>query len=233
MIVLYDFKSEGVVGSPSPFVLKTETFLRLAGLDFKKKHVLLPNKAPKKKLPYIEDDGEVICDSGFIVEHVKSKYGVDLDAWMDDEQRAVAHAFRRMIEESAYWTLVYARWMDEANWPNTVAAFFKRFPIPLKWFGPGVARKKVAASLEAQGYGRHGREEVYAIGLDDVRALEAQLAAKPYLMGDVTAALDASAFGFLAQLAYGTIQAPHADYVRGSAALMAYCDRIKDRCFPE
>ncbi|MEL7028822.1 MAG: glutathione S-transferase family protein [Pseudomonadota bacterium] len=233
MIILYDFKSEGVVGSPSPFVLKIETFLRLADLDFEKRHVALPTKAPKQKLPYIVDDGEVVCDSAFIIEHAKRKHGVDLDAWLSDAQLAVAHAARKMIEESTYWTAVYARWMDEANWPTTAKMFFRKFPIPLKWIAPGVARKKVGKTLEAQGYGRHSRDEIYHMGVQDVAALEGILADHQYLMGDKPAVVDASAFGLLAQLAYGTVSAPHADYVRNSATLMPYCDRIRARCFPE
>lgn len=231
MITLYDFKTEGAVGSASPFVLKIETFFRLAGLPYEKKRIALPVGAPKKKLPYIDDDGETVCDSAFIIAHVGRKHGIDLDASLPARALAISHAFRKMTEESTYWTTVYARWIDEANWPKTRRVFFAKIPPPLKWIGPNAARKAVRASLDGHGYGRHTQDEVYDIALQDVRAVEGQLAEAPYLMGSTATAVDASIFGLYAQLAYGGIDSPHADYVRSSRPLMAYCDRIRERCF--
>ena len=49
-----------------PFCYKTETYLRIANIDYEIK-VRLPSEALKGKLPYIEDGDEVMADSGFIV----------------------------------------------------------------------------------------------------------------------------------------------------------------------
>ena len=48
------------------------------------------NKAPKGKLPYIDDDGQKIADSTFIRRHLESKYGIDFDQGLSAEQRAIA-----------------------------------------------------------------------------------------------------------------------------------------------
>src|SRR4051812_24609446 len=40
-------------------------------------------KAPKGKLPYIDDDGTIVADSTFIRLHLERKHGIDFDAGLD------------------------------------------------------------------------------------------------------------------------------------------------------
>ena len=70
MLKFYQFERKW--GSPnlSPFCCKTETYLRMADIEYKIK-MTLPPEAPKGKLPYIEDGDEVLADSGFIALHLK------------------------------------------------------------------------------------------------------------------------------------------------------------------
>ena len=63
------------------------------------------NKAPKGKLPYIEDDGERIANSTFIRWHIERKYQFDFDHGLGAEQRAIAWAFEKMAEDNLYWAL--------------------------------------------------------------------------------------------------------------------------------
>jgi len=49
-----------------------------------------PRKAPKGKLPFIEDAGVRIADSSLIVDHLVRTRGVDPDARLDASQREVA-----------------------------------------------------------------------------------------------------------------------------------------------
>ncbi len=61
MIRLYGFGSASGLPDFSPFVLKTMLLLRLAGLDYVVDHSGL-QRAPKGKLPYIDDDGVIVAD---------------------------------------------------------------------------------------------------------------------------------------------------------------------------
>jgi glutathione S-transferase len=77
MITLYAFGPAFGLPDPSPYVIKTEIQLKMAGLPYRRDLTGFPT-APKGKLPYIEDDGEVVPDSTFIRAHIERKYGVDV-----------------------------------------------------------------------------------------------------------------------------------------------------------
>ena len=70
----------------------------MSGVPFEKKNSDL-RKAPKGKLPFIEDEGKIVADSTFIRWHLEKKYRIDLDRGLDAEQRAIAWAFEKMLEE--------------------------------------------------------------------------------------------------------------------------------------
>ena len=58
MITLYTFGPAFGLPDMSPFVTKAEMLLKLAGLDYRTDSNGF-SKAPKGKLPYIDDDGDV------------------------------------------------------------------------------------------------------------------------------------------------------------------------------
>ena len=109
MIKLYQFETGYGAPNLSLFCVKVETFLKMAGLEYEVSIVDDPRKAPKGKMPYIEDDGKIIADSTFILQHLQSAYGVNLDTELTPEEAATAHAFSRMMEERLYFILVYSR----------------------------------------------------------------------------------------------------------------------------
>src|SRR5215467_5535059 len=89
MITLYTFGPAFGLPDPSPFVIKAEILLKMAGLPYRTDTTGF-RKAPKGKLPYIDDDGERIADSTFIRWHIEKKYQFDFDRGLSAEQRATA-----------------------------------------------------------------------------------------------------------------------------------------------
>ena len=87
MIKLYQFNPAWGLPNPSPFCMKVETYLRMVGLPYEVINGVLPFKAPKKKLPYIEDGTQVIADSGFILKHLRQTYGDKLDENLSDHEK--------------------------------------------------------------------------------------------------------------------------------------------------
>src|SRR6266581_7292563 len=111
MITLYAFGPAFGLPDPSPFVTKAEVLLKMADLAYRIDNTGF-RKAPKGKLPYIDDDGERVADSTFIRWHVENKYDIDFDKGLSAEQRAISWAFEKMAEDNLYWALVDARWFD-------------------------------------------------------------------------------------------------------------------------
>ena len=89
------------VPSPSPFVLKLETYLRIAKIDYYCDH---SSKFSKKgKLPWIQYDGDEISDSTFCIEYLEKKFDRHLNADLSDEDKAISRAFIKMVEENTVW----------------------------------------------------------------------------------------------------------------------------------
>jgi len=82
MIHLYQFAPVWGIPNLSVFCVKLETYLRMANLSYEK-HSTVPFKAPKGKLPFIEDQGNKIADSRFIIDYLKKTYGDRLDGDLD------------------------------------------------------------------------------------------------------------------------------------------------------
>jgi len=154
MIKLYSFGPGLGLIEPSPFVLKIDLFLRITNTPFEAiQNVKNLQKAPKDKLPFIDDDGTVVADSAFITDYFKTKYAVDLDAQLNAQQKAQAHFITHSIEQSLYWCIVYFRWVNEENWRVIKDIYFGNMPFPLKQIVPSIARKSTIKSLQGQGLG--------------------------------------------------------------------------------
>jgi glutathione S-transferase len=232
MIKVYQFAPAFGLPNASPFCMKLETYLRMAGLPFELiNDGMRLMKAPKGKLPYIDDDGVLVSDTSFIIEHLKRRHGDPLDAALTASERAVATAFQRLFEENLYWALVQTRWIDEAAWPKTREAFFGMLAPPLRWFLPTLARRGIRAEMRGQGMGRHGVDEIHAIGCRDVTAVADFLADKPFMLGTAPSSLDAIAHAFLANLLWAPVDSPVRRHAQQRPTLEAYCQRMKTRYF--
>lgn len=233
MIKLFQFAPALGLPNASPFCLKLETYLRMAAIPYENVYIDNPGKGPKGKLPFIEHEGRRIADSGFIIEYLKSRFGDPLDQGLSREQLALGHVLRRMIEEGLYWIAVYVRWADEEGWRHTREAFFGRMPFPLAQMVPPLARRGMTRELHMQGTGRHAPKEVYALGAADLTALADLLGARPFFLGERPASVDATAFGFLANILWPPIETPLKAHARTLPALEGHCRRMAGRCFPE
>ncbi|CAD5374360.1 Glutathione S-transferase [Rubrivivax sp. A210] len=231
MIKLYQFAPAFGLPNASPFCMKVETWLRMAGLPYRAVNSGDVLKAPKGKLPYIDDDGTLVADSQFIIEHLKSRHGVKLDAGLSPGQQAQATAFQRLFEENLYWAVVHTRWINEAGWALTKEAFFAAVPMPLRLLLPTLARRGLRAELRGQGMGRHGETEIHAIGCRDITAVADFLADRPFLLGDQPSSIDATAYAFLANLLWVPIDSPIKRQAQAQPNLEAYCRRMKARFY--
>jgi len=232
MIKLYGFGANFGVADPSPFVLKTDLYLRVAGIDFESVTSMSNlSKAPKGKLPFIEDDGQLISDSFFIRRHLKEKYGVDFDDHLSAEQRASAYLVSKALDEDLYWCLVYSRWIREDTWPLSKQAFFGALPFPLKQIIAAVSRRGVRSALNKQGLGRHSDEEIQQLYTQSIDSLAQLLGDKSYFFGAQMSSLDITAFAILANLILSEIDNPFARIARSHENLRHFCQRIQEKYY--
>jgi glutathione S-transferase len=232
-IKLYQFHPAFGLPNASSFCLKLETYLRMAQIPFASVYGNELTKAPKGKMPYIEDGDKRIGDSNFIIEYLKQTYGDRLDARLTPSERAVSLAMRRLIEENLYWVVVHSRWSEPENWEKTKEAFFGSLPPLLKTFVPNLVRKDMLKKLIGHGIGKHSNTEIYNIGIADLIALSDFLADKQFLFGDEPTSLDASAYGILANILWSPFNSVLKDRAETLDNIFAYCHRIRDRYYAE
>ena len=228
MITLYHFGPNLGLPDPSPFCLKVDLYLRAAGLEFQTRagfqHM---RKAPKGKLPFIDDSGTIVPDSTFIIAYLKGKYGDPLDRDLGAEQKAVAHAFTRMLDENFYWCVVHSRWIDPAAWPVVSRTSFGGMPFPLSRIVPLVARRKARGQLHAQGIGRHSVDEILQIAKRDLEALSGHLGNREYFLGERLTTLDVVAYAFLAEVLVPELDSGLKRLTLGYANLVKFVERIR------
>lgn len=232
MITLFGSGRRMGLPDASPFVVKAEVLLKMSGLPYRYRAVD-PRRAPKGKIPYIEEDGRKLGDSVFIRWHLEQTHGVDFSGGYGPEQQAVAWAFEKLCEDHLYWAMVHLRWADEANFNRGPRQFFQAVPLPLRAFVIAMVRRKVRASLNSQGFGRHSAGEIERLAGADIDALSVFLGDKPFLLGERPCGADATLFAFIDGLLCRTFESPIRTAVAARANLVAYRNRMAIKYYPD
>ena len=238
MITLYGFGKCFNVMDASPFVVKVELFMRMANIPYQIKYgAKYLKKAPKGKLPFIDDDGIVVADSEAIMGYLTDKYQITLDAELTAEQKAQAHLITKSLDEGLYWCLVYSRWIMDESWPLTNEAFFGSLSVPLRWFLPNIIRKSVKKNLHGQGIGRHSSEEILAISDKSLASLSTLLADKNFFFGDTHTSFDAIVYSHLCEFISvrfdNGFESKFTKNAKRYQNLVQFCQRIEDKFYPE
>jgi len=238
MITLYGYIPAWGLPDISPYVTKTDCYLRMAGLPYEL--VTLPggdlSKTPKGKLPFIEDQGRIVADTSFILEYLKDSYGDTLDADLDPERQAVSLAFTRMMDESFYWYLVQTRYRSDEDfkvYDPLWEQFLSNVPPEDREAAVRDFREEILKQFYYSGKGRHSVEEVEHLACREIDALAALLGDKSFLMGDRPASVDAAVYAFL----WHGLRVPFESGIKahGNAKpnLVRYMDRMFERYYPD
>jgi glutathione S-transferase len=232
MITLYAFGPLFSLPDPSPFVMKAEALLKMSALPYET-NLNGFRKAPKGKLPYIDDGGERIADSTFIRWHLERKHKVDFDRGLSTEQRAIAWAFEKMCEDNLYWALLDSRWMDDANFDKGPRKFFMSIPAPVRPLIVGMIRRSVRKAAYNHGMGRHSKAEIAELATRGIDAIAAYLGQKPYFMGADPCGADATIFAFVAGALCPQFDTPIRTAAERHDNLKRYVSRMTARYYPE
>jgi len=216
----------------APFPLKLETWLRMAEIPYEFVIANDPNKGPKGKSPWIEYGKVRMGDSSLIIEDLEKRFGVDFDAHLDAQQRALAVSIQRMLEEHFHQCFEHQLFFGKGG-EERLQELANTMPIPLRWLVPIVLRRTFTTQLYARGMGRHAEEVIIAQGKSDLDALSVLLGDQPYFLGDKPSSIDACVFGFLGVSLYVAGDNPLYQYGASIENLMRYCERMRTRYFPE
>jgi glutathione S-transferase len=242
MIVVYKYGYPQGADSPdiSPFVVKLETWLRMSGIPYETR-TGSRSHMPKAKMPTALVDGRLIADSSFIIGHLQQTDPRALtDAHLSPLQQAQAEAIKALIESHLYFVGFYLRWcIDEsfARYRPLLRDYARRsvpgwqrplVPILFPLLLPHIRRQRMRQVWQ-QGIGRHGTEEVLAIGRTGLQAVATLLGSQDYLFGAAPSSVDASLFGHLHTLLKHPFPGPLQDFALAQPALTAYHDRIWER----
>jgi glutathione S-transferase len=231
MITLYTFGPFFGLPDPSPFVMKGEMLLKLSGLPYQT-NTRGFLKAPKGKLPYIEDGGVLVADTTLIRLHLEQKYGIDFDASLSPKDRGAAWAVEKMLEDHLYWHLIYWRWMNDTNFHRGPVNFFKRAPAIIRPLVVRSVRKRIRRTLHGHGLGRHTEAENNMMAARVVDAVSQMMGDNAYFMGAKPCGADATVFAFIAGTLCSTFDSPLRTKLEATPNLRAYAQRMMAEYFP-
>jgi glutathione S-transferase len=231
-IKLFQFPRMFGIPNVSPFCCKLETWLRIARVPYEVVDTPDPRKAPKGKLPFIEDAGVRIADTSIILDHLVKTRGVDPDARLDASQRAIALLVQRTLEEHYAFVLAYTHLVRDEGLQHTRARF-DSVPVIVRPLVARAVRAQIKKILWQQGILRHSHEEIVESALRDWRAVLTVMCDGPFFFGDEPTGVDAIVFGALATSVLTPIDSPIRDFLRSQPACVAYAERMRARFFPE
>ncbi len=236
MLTLYQMPRAWGIPNISPPCAKLETWLRITNIPYELGPFDL-SRAPKGKVPFVEDGDAVTGDATLLLDELKARYGVDPDQHLTPAERGVGLAFRRMLKEDFYWSIVYFRWRDEQNFLTMRDTFLGMLPPVLpeevRLQIVDGAKANLLAQLQQQGMGRHSREEVAQLGIADLEAVSDFLGDKPFFFGEQATTTDATVFAALSNIIDAPIPSPIKDFALSRSNLVAHTLRIEQRYFPE
>jgi len=242
VVYLFQFSRTANIPSPSPFCLKVETWLRMAGIKYENVDHKLKFRSNKGQLPFVELNGEEIADSAVIIKEVGRNFNTDLDSHLSSEQRNVAHASITMLENHFHWVDV---WWRTKN-PDAMLQGYKidlqnfvgsKLPASiLKLVYRFTFKRRGLKKVRATGIGVHSPEEIIQMGKDDLQVLTDMLGDKPFFFGEEPTSLDVVCFSHIAQLAAVDKEVVHPlrDWLlENGQNLVQHFEKMKEKYYPD
>lgn len=232
MLKLQMFGAAFGLPDQSPFAMKGEMLLKLAGLDYTTE-IGDVRKAPKGKMPVLLDGGAVVADTTFIRFHLEDRYGIDFDDGLSARDRGIAWSVEKMLEESLYFAVMYERWEIDENFDRGPRMFFDTIPAPMRGLLVHMIRKQVKRNLWGQGTGRHSRSEICRLAKRMLTSLSDVMGDNRYLMGPRTCGADAAVFPFVAGSLCPVFDSEVLEYAQSHKNLVEYNQRMMAEFYPE
>jgi hypothetical protein len=197
MITLYTFGPYFGLPDPSPFVMKAEVLLKMAGLPYRTDTTAF-GKAPKGSFPISTTMARLsptppssACTSR------RSMASTSTPAFPYPSAALPGFSKRCARTISIGQGCMCAGWSTRIS-TKAPRQFFDAAVAPLRPLVVTLARRQFRRNLWGRGMGRHTLAEMEQLATRDIDAIADLLAGKPYLMGLVPCGADAATFPFMA-----------------------------------
>ncbi|XP_060602044.1 failed axon connections homolog [Ruditapes philippinarum] len=231
-VVILHPLGRGITGpDTSHFVVKLETYLRFHNILYQSDFNIDNYKlGPKQKVPWIEYNDVTLGDSQMIIEFLNKELNVDMDAHLSKQEKALAWAIQKWIEEFMYWISVQWTWVLFIE--ETFQDGISPFPLDEK----SAVKDWVANMTYTAGIGRHSEEEILEMTVSNLRKFSDILGERQYIFGDKMSTVDCSAFGIFSQMRWLTPKSCPCYKVFEDGEIsnvVKYLDRIRDHYWPD
>ncbi|XP_065324748.1 failed axon connections homolog isoform X1 [Gordionus sp. m RMFG-2023] len=231
--LIYGTPTDKFIPSPSPYVLKLETYLRMANIPYKIDSNFI--KSTEGKVPWIQYNGLEIADSQGCIDYFNKKLEFDFNKQLSEREKSVALAFRILAENHLVWCLVMFRFIYcpiHHFLSQLHLTCCQRLAYYLLW---PYYKCQVSKKITQNGIGYKTLPQVYAIASADLNALSTFLGNKSYFMGEQPSEVDASIFGIISQFLW-TLPSDNLlkdKFQTDWTNLASYCVRMKKRFWPD
>lgn len=217
----------------SPFCVKLETYLKMAQIPYEIQFSYDIKKFPRHKLPLIQDEGKVITDSSFVIEHLREKFSASVDDDLNEDQLAMAEVIQRTIEDHLVPLLMMWRWSDEKSWDVWREQVFELMPRWVKALVPPLLHKKMKKRLWLHGVGRYSKEERLAKVDSSLSALSRLLGEQEFIFGAEPCTTDAVIFAAVGNIYYDPSLEEAAELLEKYPNLVEHTHRMLEKYYPE
>ncbi|XP_063606667.1 failed axon connections homolog [Penaeus indicus] len=226
VVVLHSTPRGRFAPNMSPFVIKLETFLRMAKIPYKVDFE--EPFGPKGKTPWITLNGEELTDSQLVMAELTRRY--ELTDKLSVEQQAVARALTVMVDEHLIWGLRV--WRYDVDRGQGFSECMSNVPFYYKWLVP-IQCWRMRNALWHQGMGRHTYQEVKNIVKQDLAAIAGCLGDRSFLFGDEPCQADCAVFAHLVNILYNYQRSPfYAMVTNDFPKLSEYVSRVRAKLWP-
>merc|ERR1711881_553421 len=240
MVYVYQFGRTSIVPSISPACLKLETWLKLNGIKFETVNHNSKLRSKRGLLPFVELNGEEICDSELIIKSLSKTYGKEMDSSLNPEQKNIQHAMLTMVDNHLQGAFMSWAARNSDNLlrgyklnlqemmgnkiPNGILNFIFKYNYC----------RKMLSKAKASGFKGYTAEEIEGEGKKDLQVLSEMLGEQQFFFGDEPHTLDLVAFCVVAQIinVESEVACPLRDYVNEEGKnLVGHYNRMKDQAW--
>jgi glutathione S-transferase len=207
--------------------MKIRALLEYKGLEYERVMVLgrplveLVRRGRIGKVPALDIDGELVCDSTDIAHVLEERFPKPAILPREPARRGQCHVLEDWADESIYFVNLYYQWVDSRGAPMVAQAFERvalgRAMLP-------VYRRVVVRQVRAQGTARKPEPHVRRDLGRHLDAIDALLEAGDFLLGDGPWLCD---FSLAAQLHYLSRTPVGGDVLSTRPRIARYRDRMR------